>query len=297
MDFLENRVAADRLAHSLLLAGPEGVGKRSLALAFTAWLFCEQRTGTDACGECDSCRQLAAGSHPDFMMVSLPAGKKEIGVDRAREVKRFVQMRPLRSPFKVVVVDDAHLLNIAAQNALLKTLEEPPHRCLILLVTSRPDALLSTVRSRCQRIRFSPVPDEMLQDILQARKIDSDTASRLAALAEGSLARALSLYDGSLLEKRQEIEELLAGLGGARYLALMRLAEVLGRPEAQLPAKLELVLAYYHQEALRHLHEHRLRSRALRCAQAVREACDALRRHNPNRQLLIDALLLRLASV
>src|SRR5262249_21383142 len=145
----------DRLPHAWLFAGPDGVGKCMVATALAAWLHCETR-GADACGACASCRQIAAGSHPDVLLVRVAPGKKEIGVDRAREVKRFTQLQPVRGRVKVAIIDDAHMLTVAAQNALLKTLEEPPERSLLIVIAHNADALLPTVRSRCQRVPFLP---------------------------------------------------------------------------------------------------------------------------------------------
>lgn len=296
--FLQTAVANEHLAHALLFAGPDGIGKRSIALALAAWMSCEERDGADdACGECPSCRQIPVGTHPDLMVVSLAAGKKEIGVDRARDLKRFTQLRPMRAASKVVIVDDAHLLTVAAQNALLKTLEEPPNRSLIILVASTPDALLTTVRSRCQRVQFVPLAEATVVELLVAQGIAEADAALLASLAEGSVGRALSLRDSVLGGHRAQLEQLLAGVGGARYPALMQLADALGKPESELASKLELLLAQYRNEAVEHLEDAPRRVAALRRADLVREAWQTVRYRNPNRQLLIESLLLRLAAV
>jgi DNA polymerase-3 subunit delta' len=164
-DFLRDASRQDRLAHALLFAGPEGIGKCSLAVAFATWLLCEQG-GDDACGECPGCRQAATGSHADLLVVSVAAGKKEIGVDRARELKRFTQLQPLSGKAKIGIIDGAHLLTVAAQNALLKTLEDPPRRSILILIANNPDALLPTVRSRLQRVPFAPLSSEDVVTVL-----------------------------------------------------------------------------------------------------------------------------------
>ena len=303
-DFLHAAVANDRLPHALLFAGADGVGKRSLALALVAWLLCEA-DGDDACGTCASCRQLPAGSHPDFQMLSVATGKKEIGVDRVRDVKRFTQLRPVRGSVKVALIDDAHMLTIAAQNALLKTLEEPPEHSLLILVANNPDALLPTVRSRCQRVQFSPLSNDVVVEILtRDHGIAPATARQLAALAEGSPGRALAL--SRCVGGKDGVPQ-LAGLRDARYVDLMRLANQIGLPEADTGMKLEMLLSQLRDAAVRGLGAEHLALAAttdagergvrgtLLAADLVHGTREAMRRGNPNRQLLLEALLLRLA--
>jgi DNA polymerase-3 subunit delta' len=308
-DFLRAAVGNGRLAHALLFAGPDGVGKRSVALACAAWMHCTGG-GSDACGACASCRQIAAGSHPDVQQVAIAAGKKEIGVDRVRELKRFMQLRPLLGKNKVAIVDEAPSLTVAAQNALLKTLEEPPDHSLLILVASNPDALLPTVRSRCQRLRFAPLPVELVATIVaRAAGVDAAAAHELALLAEGSPGRALALGRALVGAGRAQLVEALAGLGTARYVRLAQMARALNHPEADAGVKLETVLAQYRDDALRAIGAPQLTLHPasppaaasvqthLRRADAVYDAWSAIRRGNPNRQLLLEALLLRLARL
>ncbi|HXQ20559.1 MAG TPA: DNA polymerase III subunit delta' [Candidatus Acidoferrales bacterium] len=291
---LRAAVAQQRLPHALLFAGPDGVGKRALALALAARLQCTAG-GDDACGSCAACRQIAAGSHPDLQLVGVAPGKKEIGVERAREVKRFTQMQPLAGKVKIAIIDDAHMLTVAAQNALLKTLEEPPDRSVLILIANNPDALLPTVRSRCQRLQFSPLPADTVASIVAAQGVDPVAARELAALADGSPGRALALGGSLAGERRAQLLQALAALGTARYPALMQLATDLGRPESDLPVKLDLLLSQYRDAAVQAVENAQTAREALRGADLVHDAREALRRGNPNRQLLLEALLLRLA--
>jgi DNA polymerase-3 subunit delta' len=289
-DFLRRAATNDRLAHALLFAGPDGIGKRSSAIAFAAWFLCE-RAGDDACAECSSCRQVAAGSHPDLLAVCVDAGKKEIGVDRARDLKRFMQLQPLRGKAKIGIVDGAHLLTIAAQNALLKTLEDPPQRSILILVANNPDALLPTVRSRLQRVPFSPLSIDHVIAVLTADQgLSTTAASALAALSEGSPGRALTLQ--SCLETGgAQVADEFASPRGAGYLELMQQVARLSQPEAEINAKLEMALSRLRDRAVAADDPRRF----LRRGEAVRDALSALRRTNPNRQLLLEALLLRIA--
>ena len=163
---------ANRLPHAMLFLGPPGVGKALVAQRLAARLACTEPGAP--CGACAGCVQVVAGSHPDLRSIGAPTAggrregrtKKEIGIDQARDLKRFVALQAIAAPRKVAIIDDADRLSIAAQNALLKTLEEPPGQALLILVTASPGALLTTVRSRCQRIAFQPLTDDEVRAAL-----------------------------------------------------------------------------------------------------------------------------------
>jgi DNA polymerase-3 subunit delta' len=292
LGFLRKAATEDRLAHALLFAGPDGIGKYTLALGFAAWLSCEAG-GEDLCGNCTSCRQVAAGTHPDLMVIGVASGKKEIGVDRARELKRFTQLQPLRARAKVGIVDGAHLLTVAAQNALLKTLEDPPQRSILILVANNPDALLPTVRSRLQRVPFSPLSeDDVIAVLTQDHGLEAGTAKELAMLAEGSPGRALTLRS-CLDSGGNDLASEFASLRGGSYLELTQLLARLMQPDSEIAAKLEMALTRLRDAAAAAPNPRNV----LRRAEAVRETLTALRRGNPNRQLLLEALLLRISQV
>ncbi len=288
-----------RLAHALIFAGADGIGKSGVARGLAAWLVCEAKQD-DACGECAACRLVAAGTQPDLQIVSLAAGKKEIGVDKARELKRFAQLRPLRAESKVVVVDDAQALNVAAQNALLKTLEEPPAHSFFILVANNADAMLPTVRSRCQRVTFAPLENAAVADVLTAlHGVDSALAMELAALSEGSPGRALLLRGHIDAGAGAQLLSLLADLGGARYYRVMQIAQALSQPEGELPIKLELLLGALRDEARGYLQtgDSGLAEASGRRTTAVLKAWGTLQRTHPNRTLLVDSLLLQLGRL
>ncbi len=304
-DFLRTAIGQERLPHALLFAGPEGVGKRALALALAAWLQCE-RAGDDACGDCSACRQSQAGTHPDLQLVQLAAGKKEIGIDRIRELKRFMQLQPVRGRAKVAVIDDAHLLTVAAQNALLKVLEEPPARSFVLLISGRPDGLLATVRSRCQRLQFAPLPVDTVAELLTAESgMDEETARRLAVLADGSPGRAQWLATCLTAADSAAWRGCVGASAPEPYVRLAQTTAALGAPEAHTLMKIEVLLSHVCEEAVRTVRDPGFGAssdtlaalrRVLRHADALESAGNLLRRGNANRQLLLDALLFRLAE-
>jgi DNA polymerase-3 subunit delta' len=305
----------ERLPHALLLHGMAGVGKYQLALSLAEWLLCEQPHAGGACGRCRSCNWLAQGGHPDLHLVQPRAeddgsdkpkrGRRPISVDDVREATDMLALSSHQGGWRVVLIRPAEAMNTAAANALLKTLEEPPPRVMLILISHQPRRLLPTVRSRCQQLAV-PRPERGVA---------------LAWLAEQSLTDA----EGLLLEA-----------GGAPLLALeqsdaqrqahrTRLLAALARPEGQdwceLAQDMQHVLAEAWGWLLRWVcdliacragaparffpdHAAQLQARALAADPASMWALyytllDAGRRlqHPLNAQLLLESWLLRYASL
>jgi DNA polymerase III subunit delta' len=170
-NFIGNRRAVERLRlklregrfpHGLIFAGPEGVGKRTLALMIAKALNCLQSAADEFCGECTQCRKIDAGTHPDVLMLGLEDEASEIKIVQVRALLHTLGMRPLEGANKVFLVDPADAMNSASANALLKGLEEPPENSYFILLSQNPQSLLITVRSRSQTYPFTPLTlDEM----------------------------------------------------------------------------------------------------------------------------------------
>lgn len=189
--------ALDRgtLPPCLIFSGPEGVGKRAVALAVAQAINCQNAHrlsdfAIDACGTCPSCSRIARGMHPDVQTIA-PGESGSIKIDEIREILRQVAFRPFEARRRVVIVDAAEALGREAQNALLKTLEEPPPGSMIILVTAQPGVLLDTVRSRCPAVRFGPLDvADLTRWLMTYEKLGEAQARSVAAVSGGSLAVA-----------------------------------------------------------------------------------------------------------
>jgi DNA polymerase III subunit delta' len=186
---LRRAVASGHVPHAYLFEGPDGVGKRATAHGLALALTCTVAPG-EGCGTCDSCRRIEAGLHPDVPVFA--AETAQIVIEQAQAIVAMAQSRPHEAAARVIIIDEADRLNANAANCLLKTLEEPGPGTHLVLVTSAPERILATIRSRLQRIRFRALPVEVLVALLtEAHGIDARRAAVAAALADGSVARAL----------------------------------------------------------------------------------------------------------
>ena len=216
MEQLMRSVQAGRIVHALLLTGPHGSGKRTMARLFAQAMVC---TGHDRpCGACPACKRFLAGSHPDVHVVR--PEKKSIGVDEVRELIDALALRPYEGGRHIVIVEQADKLTPSAQNALLKTLESPSGEAMFFLVTDAPGALLPTIVSRCQTVRFSDLSVEDCAGVLKRRGIEPERARELAGLSQGSVGRALEIDgDGEYRALRQKVLASLEALNGRASVA------------------------------------------------------------------------------
>jgi DNA polymerase-3 subunit delta' len=208
-------VRAGKLASTFLFVGPAGIGKRTFAMNLAQALLCETNSemDLDACGHCPACQQVKAESHPDLTIVSKPSDKNFIPLElligddehRMREgLCHDISLKPYRGGRKVAVIDDADYLNQEGANCLLKTLEEPPPKSLIILIGTSEQRQLPTIRSRAQVVRFRPLSNETVEQLLirQGLVENEMEAHELAELSDGSLQQAMELSDPVVREFR-----------------------------------------------------------------------------------------------
>ena len=216
-DLLRRALQHGATRHAYLFAGPEHIGKTTLARAFAQALTCENLAGEDglgACGRCRSCRLAAEGMHPDHRLFA-PAGN-QLRIDQIREVVREAALSPVESRYKVFIITEFERANVNAANALLKTLEEPSATTRIILVSHQPSGLLDTIISRCQLLRMRPLPESEVVRALQERLgLEEPDARRLARLSNGRIGRAFSLAEDpeswqSYNQRIQEMQAILA---------------------------------------------------------------------------------------
>jgi DNA polymerase III subunit delta' len=222
LELLARASSRGTLPPSLIFAGPEGVGKRTTALALAQTLNCERplpfADGTASCGECSACRRIARGVYADVLVVG-PGETGNIKVDQIREAVDRAAYRPFEGRRRVVIIEDADALLPEAQNALLKTLEEPPPASVFVLVTSRPDMLLPTVTSRCQRMRFGLLDAADVASLLiRDHRVPPSEAHAAAVASDGSVGRALDAIDGSedVVDARDAAARLLQGAAASK---------------------------------------------------------------------------------
>ncbi len=214
LTLLSRAIAHDTLPPSLLFAGTRGVGKRRTAVALAQAINCLQPVASeallrDACGTCASCRRIARGVHPDVPIIE-PGDMGEIKIDQVREVIDRAGYRPFEGRRRVVIIDEADAMRTEAQSALLKTLEEPPSASVFVLVSATPDALLPTILSRCQRLRFGELSaDDVAQALVRDYEYDEAEARAAAADAGGSIGQALAAASADVAEAREMAQLLL----------------------------------------------------------------------------------------
>jgi len=310
-----------RLHHALLFVGPPGVGKETTALALGCAVTCTSPSVDDGCGVCQACHRVLTRStespqvplHPDVILVQKglyprevlgrsTEEKLDISVDQIRRVVlERVSFPPHEARERLIIVRDAHDLGVSAANALLKTLEEPPHHTRFVLLTDRPGELLPTIRSRTLLVRFAALTDEIVESLLVRTKgLPPERARALAHLAEGSMARAASLADEQKENVRAEAISALRAAAGDRVALFDASAEYANSTESR--GELDTHLAALLAEEAREVRDLVLRggnNASIEAAIARWDAAVRLREaltHNANVPLALEAEWLRLGG-
>lgn len=192
-DHFKKAIANHKISHAYILTGEAGMGRKSIANAFAMTLLCE-KGGSEPCMSCHSCKQVMSGNHPDLIYVTHEK-PGSIGVDDVREqINDTIMIRPYSSYYKIYIVDEAEKMTVQAQNALLKTIEEPPAYAVIILITTNQEAFLPTILSRCVQMKLKPLKDFTIKSYLtQNLHIAEKDADICAAFARGNLGKAIHL--------------------------------------------------------------------------------------------------------
>lgn len=210
-DFLNRKRGLEQLSHAYLFVGPEEIGKRSFAKEFIKEINCKESCAKNKKKvQCQSCKMVEQDNNPDTLIVS-QKDNSEIQIAQIRAVQHFLSLKPYYGDFKGVVIDNADRMNQEAQSCFLKTLEEPKGNTILILVSSRPEMLMSTILSRCQVVKFLPVSQLEIENYLMENNPTGKNAKDLAIISEGRIGRAIKLsLDGEKIEEeRQLLEDIL----------------------------------------------------------------------------------------
>lgn len=234
IEILKAALSHQRLAHAYLFHGEAGIGKFLTATRLAQALHCEQPDHSDSCGACRSCQQVAARTHPDYVVIEpdRELATPQIKIEQVRDIEQQFIYRPLMGERKICLIDQADCLTIGAANALLKTLEEPPGHGLFILITNRPHALPITIRSRCQSLRFTtPARTQVEAALILKREIPPADARFLALVTDGRIGEALTMDLADVRARQQECLELVAPATLQSTTAILSAAESLAKAD------------------------------------------------------------------
>lgn len=246
-EHLARAIEETHISHAYIFSGETGMGKKLLAKTFAMALECENRRGVEPCGVCHSCRQFLTDNHPDVIYVTHEK-PGSIGVDDIREkLVDDVLIKPYGNPYKIYIVDEAEKMTPQAQNALLKTIEEPPEYAVILLLTSNSGAFLPTIVSRCVTLSMQPLADEVIRQCLTDRfHVEKAQAEICTAVARGNLGKAVSLTASeSFLELYQSVLRILKGVREMPVSMMLESLKALKDGERDFTECLELMKLWY----------------------------------------------------
>ena len=301
---------------SLVFGGPSRIGKRLSGIWYAAYLNCLQVDEQAPCGQCGACQKFLSGGHPDIYYTRVPEKKTVVGVSDVREAIHEVHHAPFEANYRVWLIEDGERLTDEAQNALLKTLEEPPGRAVIVLTTNLVGTLLPTVSSRCRLIRFGALGLTQVKESLVSEGAEPDLADKLASLCGGSLGLALTLLrDPGMLEEQEKVLELFCDLLGQDLWGAMETARQLEKPKyTTKDAVIGLGLSLYrdllvlsagnpglvvHRSRMPHLQEMASRASAPDIRQALKDLqeADHCLQRNVSPRLLLQRLCISLSKV
>lgn len=243
--YFTKTINKDQLSHSYIFEGPYGVGKNTFALEVAKFILCENKQGERPCGECTSCHMIESGNHPDVTLVEKDT--KITKVDTIREqIVQNIEIKPYRSDYKIIIIKSADSISVQGQNALLKTIEEPPSYGIIILICENMATLLPTIKSRCITVRFNPLSQEEVSYYLEQRGVYEEQKEVLTKLSEGSIGRLQDILENEeYLELRKQSISYLDKLGQANLVQLYELVKEIGEEKENLEQILSFWLLWY----------------------------------------------------
>ena len=246
IEYFKKTIKSKNISHSYLIEGGYGTGKKLLAKTFIKTLFCEEEGALEPCHKCTSCLMMETGNNPDYFEVV--STKASIGVDDIREqVVEKMEIKPYRSHYKIFLIPEADRMTIQAQNALFKTIEDPPGYGMVILLAENPGKIISTVHSRCARIRVLPLPTDLLETYINTQyDLTPDQVSLYADFADGSIGQAKDMIEeGEFWELRQQSVDYIIRLEEANLIDLYDIVAEIDKDREHLPQILDFWMIWY----------------------------------------------------
>ena len=240
-EFLNNTVKNNKILHSYLFYGPEGIGKKRFAEEFAKMILCTQKE--ENCNTCKSCIEFESGNHPDFFEII--SENDSIKIEEVRNMMGTVLQKPIVSNHKVYIIDNADNLTKEAQNCLLKTLEEPPSFVTIILITSNDSKLLTTIKSRCTRVLFQKIEDSLLKKFLKDQYGYSNLTNNLIEFFQGSIKNAINMQENK--DIYEQLDRVFCNVGNYNILDAINSLEVLYKNKENINDILDYVKFLFYQ--------------------------------------------------
>jgi len=242
--FLKNSFELDKIPNGLLFVGPEKIGKKTLALELAKYISCQATENKKPCNICQSCQSIETNSHPDVFLIE--PEEKEIQIAQIRDLTWKLSLRPSFAFLKIAIIDRAHSMNSESQSALLKTLEEPKGKTLIILITEYPELLFQTIVSRCQKIKFYPFENRQIKQLLQGKGLSERKIEEISLLSRGKPGKAIGfLSKPEILENQQAKLRELIKISSSDLCARFGLAKKISETPEDVRNTLEVWQNYY----------------------------------------------------
>ena len=278
---LINSVKENKVSHSYMFVGIDGIGKKIIAKQFAKKILCTSNI-QEKCDECKSCIEFDSDNHPDFLYIE-PDGNS-IKIEQIRYLQKKIQEKPIISNKKVYIINDANKMTIEAQNCLLKTLEEPPEYSTIILIGNNESAFLNTIKSRCMIITFRPIEDQLVKEYLEKNYQMMNITSNMLEAFQGSIGKAIILKDK--IDEYQQIEKIIEELDKKNIIDIISESELIYKDKDEIMDILEyinIVLLKLAKEKIKFVN----------CIKIVEETKMRLKQ-NANYDMSIDNMLLKL---
>ena len=276
---LSKIIKEKKVGHSYMFVGQTGIGKMLFAKEFAKTILCLQE---EQCNNCKSCLEFDNNNNPDITIIEKEEDSNVIKIDQIRQMTSKISEKPIISNKKVYIINDSELMNEPAQNSLLKTLEEPPEYATIILITSREDLFLNTIKSRCTKVMFNKLSDEDLQEILQTKYNYNNISKNMFLLFDGSVERALNLIDKE--KEYEELSNIINNLENYNVVDVLNLKEKMFKQKEEARGTLDYINLLFFNLAKKDI-------RYVNCMKAAEKAKEKITKNN-NYDMTMDNFLL-----